>query len=143
VVEGFAKWPESGRVTRLWLIKAAWDEQSVRRAFNAAECGFGPGDVNCVVAMFYGNQTHSDGQYLSFPQHGTAALTLNSSSYINLAYRDLGRMTAKYLQLDAAGRVQLRTPNGRPAQCVQTTYVIGEGRPKRPAETTPTACIPL
>jgi len=71
--EGNAAMAGSGRVTQLWLIKAAWDEQSVRRAYEDGRCGPGLEDVNCLLAIFWGGQKHHDGDYLSFPQHARPA----------------------------------------------------------------------
>lgn len=141
VVHGTLTWPNSQRVTHIWLIKAAWDEQAVRRAFNEAECGFDPGDVNCVLAMFWGNARHEDGKFMSFPQHGTAALTLDGSANIVLAYREVGRMLARHLKRDGQGRLSLL----RATQCHQPSHdrINGDRPEGRPAHSRSPHCIPV
>lgn len=133
VVHGTLK-ARDGTVTDLWLIKAAWDEQRVRRAFNEGRCGYGQGkdgvrtedeEINCMLPLFWANQGQEEGRFISFPQHGTAKLTLNSSSKVNLAYRELGRSVARHLVVEN-GRVRM-TNN----QCVQPVLKwVKHGRPE-------------
>ncbi len=67
--------------------------------------------------------------WLTFPRHGTAALTLNGRSNLTLAYRELGRMLARHLK-DDNGKLSLRTPN-----CGQRALpMVAKSRPEpRPA----------
>lgn len=102
VLPGEVRWPGTGRVTRLWLIKAAWSQQAIRQAYNRANCGQGPLAVPCTLLLFYGHNTQvrlPDG-HMVFPQHGTAASTLNGSAYLTWGYRELGRMLATRLRRD-------------------------------------------
>lgn len=111
VIHGTLTWPDGKQVTRVWLIKAAWNEQDAKAAFDKGECGFQPGEFNCLLAMFWGTR-YSPGAdanvVVPFPQHGTAAHTLNGSPTLFLAYRELGRMAASHLQLQPGGRITLR-----------------------------------
>ena len=102
VLPGEVRWPGTGRVTRLWLIKAAWYQQAIRQAYNQANCGTDPLAVPCELLLFYGHNTEvtlKDG-HMVFPQHGTAATTLNGSAYLTWGYRELGRMLAAHLRRD-------------------------------------------
>jgi hypothetical protein len=118
VIHGKLTWPDGRKVTNVWLIKAAWNENDARAAFENASCGFGTGEFNCLLAMFWGTR-YSDGADArfveTFPQHGTAAQTLNGSPALVLAYRELGRMAASQLERGASGQIALR--NHR--QCYQ------------------------
>lgn len=98
-------------VTRLWWIKAAWNEKEVAESALKGRCGFDPGDVNCFLAMFWLNETQYDNRYLSFPQHGTVGLTADSRATLTIAYRELGRSLARNLVRGADGRLALRNPN--------------------------------
>jgi len=126
VVKGTLKWPNSERTTNLWLIKAAWDEQSVRRAFETGRCGFSPGEMNCLLAIFWGNELHKEGKFMGFPQHSTAGLTLDSNATLALAYRELGRMLAQNLQIDSHGKISIR----KEQQCKQRALPVRENRPE-------------
>ncbi len=102
VLKGEILWRATGRVTRLWLIKAAWNQQEIRRAYNEEKCGYGEHDVTCELLVFYGHNLDAkiDGSYMVFPQHGTASSVLNSSSYQIFGYRELGRMLASRIRRD-------------------------------------------
>ncbi|MBV6272412.1 hypothetical protein KVP09_05720 [Alcaligenaceae bacterium CGII-47] len=46
------------RISRIWLIKAAWDERAVAAAYTHPEtCGSEIGQINCLLAVFYGHNT--------------------------------------------------------------------------------------
>jgi hypothetical protein len=120
VLHGTITHDATGKVTNMWLIKAAWNEQAVWRAAVDKDCGFGPGRINCLLAMFWNNEFDEKRRdYLPFPQHGTAALTANGRSSVMLAYRELGRMLAQHLVRGEDGRFSLRQPN-----CKQPSVVL-------------------
>ena len=129
VVKGTATWRNADgtprRVARLWLIKAAWDERAVDAAYNNPDrCGSSVGQINCLLTVFYGHNRKARSlldNYMHFPQHITVGTTLNSSSYLFWGYRELGRMLAANLRVDAAGRLELLDDR----QCWQET------RPRR------------
>jgi hypothetical protein len=79
VVHGTIKKAGSSKTTNVWLIKAAWNEMAVRQAaLNPSDhqCGFMPGELNCLLPMFWLSQFRSERQdWLTFPQHGTAAMS--------------------------------------------------------------------
>lgn len=111
VIHGTLTWPDTKKVTEVWLIKAAWNEQDAKSAFERVECGFKPDNFNCLLAMFWGTRLNGgsdEDAVKTFPQHGTASQTFDSSPALVLAYRELGRMAASQLQIDASGNLSLR-----------------------------------
>lgn len=111
VVQGTVTWKRNGlavRESRLWLLKAAWDQNWVRSTFNNGRCGEA-GWANCFLTVFYGHNTvfrmnEKDARDLTmvFPQLPTAGATLNSSSYLFWGYRELGRSIARQLVWDSS-----------------------------------------
>lgn len=135
VVQGEVDWGNSARKTRVWLIKAAWNEAEIRDAYNAIalrgsdNCGSGVGQVNCLLLGFYGQSTKfrdKDDNYMIFPQHGTAAATANNSSYLFLGYRELGRMLASRLKRNTAGALEISGDR----RCIQPVLDAGKRRPE-------------
>lgn len=129
VIKGSVRNQKTGKVTRLWLIKAAWNEQAVWRAGvdEPPRCGFGADDVNCFLALFYWDEFGlRQKDYMSFPQHGTVGLTLSGRSAVTLAYRELGRMLASQLKMEG-GRIALPREN-----CKQPVFLLGEHKGARP-----------
>lgn len=106
VVRGTVTWKRNGvtvRESRLWLLKAAWNQAQVRKTFNEKKCGE-KGWADCFLTVFYGHSTlyRVDGydgksEYMMFPQIPTAGSTLNASSYFFWGYRELGRHVARNL----------------------------------------------
>lgn len=154
VVHGTVTWPQSGKITNLWLIKPAWRQTDVGVAYstdiNKLSCGEGLGlkDFNCFLLIYYGHNTkstvsHSEDDFMAFPQHGTVAATANSSSYLTLAYRELGRSMAANLQLSSEGGLRILNDQ----KCVQTPYTFKKGFDGRPGPSllslkkSPTACV--
>lgn len=127
VVSGEVLWPETGRVTRLWLIKAAWNQQAIRQAYNDVMCGPTPARIPCELLLFYGHNTTAqiNKGYMVFPQHGTVSSTLNGSAYLTLGYRELGRMLASHLHREPNSPIKVL---GNP-QLLQPAYPIEKGRP--------------
>ncbi|MNV44329.1 hypothetical protein D3C71_1360830 [compost metagenome] len=134
IIEGEVDWGKSGLKTKVWLIKAAWNEAEIRDAYNAIalsgseNCGSDPGQVNCLLLNFYGQSTSyrdEDDNYMIFPQHSTAAATANNSSYLFLGYRELGRMLAYRLQRNAIGELEITGDR----KCIQPVLKAGKGRP--------------
>lgn len=130
VVEGTIRKDGASKTTNVWLIKAAWNEMAVwKAATNPSDqrCGFMPGELNCFLPLFWLSQFNSERQnWLTFPQHGTASMTLNGRSNLTLAYRELGRMLALHLSQDSNGKLSLRTPN-----CVQRAIkMVPKSRPE-------------
>lgn len=144
----------TGKVTHLWLIKPAWNQQAVRKAFNATSgdsCGRPPALIPCGLVVHYGNNTtYRDNQgYLTFPETGTVANTYDSSSYRTLAFRELGRMYASFLvysESNVGGEISvnpLHKPmhqpayiaepgakrSGKPICNAKDDVFCGEGRP--------------
>lgn len=121
VVKGTVTWPpvngSTQRITNIWLVKAAWDEKAVVAAYShkPIKCGL-PNQLNCLLAVFYGHNRGIQGKdgYMLFPQLGTVGTTYNSSSYLFWGYRELGRMLASNLSVNASGRIELKSP-----QCLQ------------------------
>jgi hypothetical protein len=147
VVKGTAKWMgpdhKERRVSNLWLIKAAWDERAVAAAFTHPEtCGSAPGQINCLLAVFYGHNTMVRGgkdQFMLFPQLSTVQTTANSSSYLFWGFRELGRMVGSNLKVNSAGRIELRVEE----QCKQValpTSKKGHNRPEVNRFKAPTSC---
>jgi hypothetical protein len=130
VVQGKIKKDGASKTTNVWLIKAAWNEMAVWQvAANPSnhQCGFMPGELNCFLPMFWLSQFNSDRtDWLTFPQHGTASMTLNGRSNLTLAYRELGRMLARHLNQDSNGKLSLRAPN-----CDQPAIkMVSQSRPE-------------
>lgn len=145
VVKGTATWPaidgNPGRIARIWLIKAAWDERAVAAAYTSPErCGSAAGQVNCLLAVFYGHNrgVRSDSDnYMFFPQLSTVSTTANSSSYLFWGYRELGRMLSANLRVNDVGRLELRDDR----QCNQVARKRKKGRrPQVMTYTDPTPC---
>lgn len=139
VLPGEVRWPDTGRVTRLWLIKAAWHQQAIRHAYRHTQCGPGPLEVPCQLLLFYGHNTRvtlKDG-HMVCPQHGTASSTLNGSAYLTWGYRELGRMLATRLRRDPSSGalvVMGHTACAQPAHPVVAggrsgSPPLGEGSP--------------
>lgn len=108
VVLGTVTWPESSepRQSRIWLIKAAWNQQWMRKTYNGYECG-NKGYADCLLTVFYGHNTsvliHGKNDpkgNMVFPQLPTAGTTANASSYLFWGYRELGRSYARQLAWD-------------------------------------------
>lgn len=106
VVKGTAKWNATGRVSRIWLIKAAWDQRAVADTYNSEKCGE-QGEADCLLTVFYGHNTsvgvhglNGGGENMAFPQLPTAGSTANASSYLIWGYRELGRSIARELVWD-------------------------------------------
>lgn len=104
VVQGTATW-SNGMVSRIWLIKAAWDQRWVADTYTENRCGE-PGWADCFLATFYGHNStigvHGPTEGLTnmaFPQLPTAGSTANSSTYLFWGYRELGRGIGQYLKL--------------------------------------------
>lgn len=116
VVEGEAIWP-GGRVSRIWLIKAAWDQRAVADAYTDSTCG-NPGKPDCFLTVFYGHNStigvhgkDEGGTNMAFPQLPTAGSTANASSYLFWGYRELGRSVTRDLTWNAAeARLELKAP---------------------------------
>lgn len=117
VVEGYVQWPgdaaEPGRRINVYLLKPAWDELLTQEYVNkntpyGAECGTAPNQLNCWLPIYLQHDratTVGDASdYMRFPQHGTVAATINSSSYRFWAYRELARNLAVNLQFDPVTR---------------------------------------
>ena len=148
VVKGTATWRDAdgkpARSTRIWLIKAAWDERAVAAAYTHPQtCGNGPGKINCLLAVFYGHnrEVHDKkDNYMLFPQLSTVTTTANSSSYLFWGYRELGRMLAAYLHVTDDGRVELRDDR----QCKQAALPrVKHHRPETMKFKGPTPCDPV
>lgn len=100
VVEGRITSRATGRVTHVWLLKPAWNQQAVRRAFNTTTgvtCGLPPEHIPCGLLLQFANNSVDKNGFQNFPQTGTFSNTLNSSSYRTLAFRELGRMHTAHL----------------------------------------------
>ncbi|MFN3437106.1 MAG: patatin-like phospholipase family protein [Acidovorax sp.] len=105
VVRGTITSEDTGQRTNLWLIKPGWNQQEIREAYNdkALECQTKPTSLPCGLILHYANNTEyktPEGDYMDFPQDGTASSVLNFSSYKITAYRELGRYNAGYLKFD-------------------------------------------
>lgn len=127
VVPGQVSWPvESGLPpTRIWLIKLGWDQQGVRKAFNAEECETREHPVSCIVTAYYGHNAGSvvrkDGQ-MYFPQLTTPGAGFSASTYLFWAYRELGRTAAANLRLLPNGSLALKPEvvmRSQPVNCVR------------------------
>lgn len=109
VVQGTVTWKRNGvlvRTSRLWLLKAAWDQNWVRITYNKGRCGETDW-ADCFLTVFYGHNTkfrlnegNADDLTMVFPQLPTTGATLNSSSYLFWGYRELGRSIARQLVWD-------------------------------------------
>jgi hypothetical protein len=125
VVKGTIKNTATGGTTNLWLIKPAWNQKEIRKAYNdkAFECVTKPTSLPCGLILHYANNTEyktPEGDYMEFPQDGTVSAVLNFSSYKISAYRELGRYNAGHLKFDGqrifvdrAERLQLAYPNNK------------------------------
>lgn len=112
VMSGRVKWPvnpATGAVTmpdtKIWFIKLGWNQQEYRRAFNAGQCENAAHPVSCLLTVYYGHNTtivDKKDRYMLFPQLSTAGLTLNSSTYLFWAYRELGRSAGRMLTWNEA-----------------------------------------
>lgn len=132
VVQGTITWGNTDRVTNVWLVKAAWDEQSVRVKFNelthsestSKDCGSKPGQINCLLLGFYGHSTdfraRDTDHYMIFPQHTTAGLTANNSSYSFIGYRELGRMAGALISRDGTKRISILADRA----CLQPSHPV-------------------
>lgn len=145
VLKGTVKWGTTGQVTSIWLIKAAWDQEAIRKAYGGTpqpdgtkpvRCGPGPEEINCILLAFYGHNTMAgvtnlDGDFMKFPQHGTVTSTANgNSSYQTLAYRELGRMLASRIQSEQASDGTRKLSIIEDRHCMQHGYVENtKGRP--------------
>lgn len=147
VVLGTVRWPDGKRTARIFLVKAAWKQEAVGRAFTKGECG-ATDEPSCFLAVFYGHNrsvvlkkqhTVMQGKVptlqtiktedMHFPQLSTTATTLNSSSYLFWGFRELGRDAVKNLSYDpVTGRLQLNA-----TQCLQKALAHRPGL--RPRET--------
>ncbi|MCK4138336.1 hypothetical protein [Ralstonia pseudosolanacearum] len=126
VVKGTVTWYKDEkpvRESRIWLIKAAWNQRQVRNTYNNMKCG-NVGEADCLLTVFYGHnssvQIHGENDpqgFMVFPQLATAGSTANSSSFLFWGYRELGRSMAKQLTWDDAKK-ELRTTS---QQCIQPT----------------------
>lgn len=128
VVPGVITWSGSERKTRIWVIKAGWDQGEIAKAYNASKCGYESNQVPCELLLFFGHNTTVGSDYMIFPQHETASDTVNSSSYQIFGYREIGKMLAKKLKVDPVShQVSLVEDNLRK----QTLYCIRkkDGRP--------------
>lgn len=135
VVFGTVTWPGDGtdvRQSRIWLIKAGWNQNWLRKTYNENKCG-NKGYADCFLTVFYGHnstvkihgKTDPD-LNMVFPQLPTAGTTANSSSYLFWGYRELGRSMARQLvwnkntevlELHSAQcyqRAAKKVPNDRP-----------------------------
>ncbi len=115
VVQGTATWT-NGLVSRIWLIKAAWDQRWVADTYTRQRCGE-PGWADCFLTAFYGHNStvgvdgpNQGGTNMAFPQLPTAGSTANSSTYLFWGYRELGRSIGQYLKLEQ-GKIE---PVGQP-----------------------------
>lgn len=100
VVEGRITSRATGRITRVWLLKPAWNQQAVRRAWETTTgvtCGLAPERIPCGLLLQFANNAVDPNGFMNFPQTGTFSNTLDSSSYRTLAFRELGRMHATHL----------------------------------------------
>ncbi len=133
VVRGTVTWYNKDekpiRESRIWLIKAAWNQRQVINTYKNMKCG-NVGEVDCLLTVFYGHnssvQIHgkNDPQgFMVFPQLATAGATANSSSYLFWGYRELGRSMAKQLTWDDT-RKELRTIS---RQCIQPAALKRRG----------------
>jgi len=102
VVSGTATW-KSGIKSRIWLIKAAWDQRAVADAYTKTRCGE-PAWADCFLTVFYGHNSmvgvdglNAGGTNMAFPQLPTAGSTANSSTYLFWGYRELGRTVGEHL----------------------------------------------
>lgn len=135
VVPGKVVWPaESGLPpSRIWLIKLGWDQQAVRKAFNAQACETREHPVSCILSAYYGhnagNVVRKD-NLMYFPQLTTPGAGFSTSTYLFWAYRELGRTAAANLKLLPDGTLELKQnvvlatqpvncvrPNLRPEPC--------------------------
>ena len=103
VVKGTITNKATGGETNLWLIKPAWNQKEIRKAYNdkAFECQTKPTSLPCGLILHYANNTKyktPQGDYMEFPQDGTVSAVLNFSSYKITAYRELGRYNASHLK---------------------------------------------
>jgi len=134
VVKGAVRWPVNpamGAVampdTAIWFIKLGWNQQEYRRAFNASQCENEAHPVSCLLTVYYGHNTtvvDKKDRYMLFPQLSTAGLTLNSSTYLFWAYRELGRSAGRMLAWDGAAGTIAYAAKG---ECLQAArrYVKG------------------
>lgn len=123
VVKGEIINPKTGDLTNIWLIKPAWNQSELRKAYNDLdfECRTVPKSLPCGLILHYANNTTfetPEGGYMDFPQDGTVSAVLNFSSYKITAYRELGRYNAGFLKIkngeitiDESERMQLAHPN--------------------------------
>lgn len=127
VVPGQAIWPpESGLPpTRIWLIKLGWNQQAVRRAFNAEACETPEHPVSCLISAYYGHNTATvrpKDKLMYFPQLTTPGAGFSTSTYLFWAYRELGRTAASALKVQGDGTLALQPKvalNPQPALCVR------------------------
>ncbi len=132
VVEGKIISEATGKVTHVWLIKPAWNQQAVRKAFNqtsGASCGRPPALIPCGLVVHYGKNTkdHDNQGYLTFPETGTVANTYDSSSYRTLAFRELGRMYASFLVYSESNEGGELSINPLHKSMHQPTYIAEPG----------------
>lgn len=120
VVRGTATWKRDGvavRESRIWLIKAAWNQNLLRKTYNEKKCG-NIGYADCFLTVFYAHNTvfniagkDDPSMNMAFPQLPTAGSTINASSYLFWGYRELGRSMARQLDWDTTdGRLQSINP---------------------------------
>ncbi len=100
VIPGVVTWNGTGRTTRIWVIKAGWNQKQIRESYNHVSCGDEADKVPCELLLFYGHNTNPGDGYMLFPQHETVSDTLNASSYQIFGYREIGKMLASKLRMD-------------------------------------------
>jgi hypothetical protein len=136
VIRGTVTWKRNGaavRESRIWLLKAAWNQELVRKTFNDGKCDE-RGWAGCFLTIFYGHNTEfrvdgfkGSSEYMMFPQISTMGATLNASSYFMWGYRELGRSIARQLVWDSVEK-RLDTLS---TECVQPVgEKIGKDRPR-------------
>lgn len=138
VMTGRVKWPVNSATgaatmpdTTIWLIKLGWNQQEYRRAFNAEQCETNAHPVSCLLTIYYGHNTRTVNKrdkYMLFPQISTAGLTVNSSTYLFWAYRELGRTAGRAMKWDEGARKVVLAAKG---ECLQS--VLKQTRNQRPA----------
>ncbi len=142
VVRGVIRDDATGQIlSRLWLIKAAWNQNAGRRAYNrianrtsnpqGEDCGYSPGQMSCLLLLYYGHNSKTliskdDNRFMIFPQPSTPGQTWNSSSYGVLAFRELGKMIGSRLTYEESRGLGVKGDK----ECLQPVFLLKEkGRP--------------
>lgn len=120
----------------VWLIKLAWNQDLVRKAYTATECETNSHPVSCMLAAYYGHQgstAMANEVYHSFPQIGTKEAVWNSSTPQFWAWRELGRSAASLFVFDE-GVLSLKTTSPKLGGGIQPLLC---GTPERQAISCP------